>query len=60
MKRQVSVRSRPLNKNPEGLIWVDTVEKLGVLMMVMAVTSHLARGDLLDVPSAVQMMDFVG
>jgi hypothetical protein len=29
-------------------------------MMLMAASSHLARGDLLDAPSSVQMMVFVG
>jgi hypothetical protein len=28
--------------------------------MVVAVTSHLAKSDLLDVPSSVQMMVFIG
>jgi len=36
------------------------VEKLGIHMKVMVVASHLARCDLLDVPSSVQMMGFGG
>jgi len=36
------------------------VEKLGTRMKVMVAASHLAKGDLLDVPSSVQMMGFVG
>ena len=28
-------------------------------MMLMAAASHLARGDLLDVPASIQMMVFV-
>ena len=44
----------------ERLAWADSVEKLCIYTMVVAVTSQLARGDLLDVPSFVQMMVFVG
>jgi len=36
------------------------VEKLGIRMKVMVAASHLARGDLFDVPSSVQMMGFGG
>ena len=36
------------------------VEKLGIRMKLMVAASHLARDDLLDVPSSVQMMGFVG
>jgi len=44
----------------EGLVMADTVEKLGIRTKTMAAASRLARGDLLDVPSSVQMMGFVG
>ncbi len=36
------------------------VEKLGIRMKVMVAARHLTRGDLLDVPSSVQMMGFGG
>jgi len=36
------------------------VEKLSICMKLMVAPSHLARGDLFDVPSSVQMMGFVG
>jgi hypothetical protein len=29
-------------------------------MKIMVAASHLARGDLLDLPSSVQMMGFIG
>jgi hypothetical protein len=37
----------------------DFVEKPSAWMVIMAAASHLARGDLLEVPSSVQMMVFV-
>jgi len=44
----------------ERRFWAYFVEKLGIRMKLVAAASHLARGDLLDVPSSVQMMGFVG
>jgi hypothetical protein len=44
----------------EGQILADVVEKVAVWMMVIVVVSHLASGDLLDMPSSIQMMDFTG
>jgi len=44
----------------EGPVWVYFVEKLGIEKMAVAAASHLARGGLLEVPSSVQMMGFVG
>ena len=38
----------------------DSVEKHTVSVAIMAAVGRLARGDFLDMPSSVQMMDFVG
>jgi hypothetical protein len=38
----------------------DSVEKLGAWVVILATACHLARGDLLDMPSSVQMMGFAG
>ena len=50
----------PVRPNSKYPLPTYSVEKLGIRMKVMVATSHLARGDLLDVPSSVQMMGFGG
>jgi len=44
----------------EGLGLADSVEKVAVWMKAVAAASHLARGGLVEVPSLVQMMGFIG
>jgi len=38
----------------------DSVEKLGVLVVILAAASNMARDDLLELPSSVHMTGFVG
>jgi hypothetical protein len=45
---------------PKCLIPVYSVEKLGTWVLLVLIPGHLARVVLLDMPSSVQMMGFVG
>jgi len=43
----------------KGLLLADSVEKLSAWLVILAVASSLARGNLLGMPPSAQMMVFV-